>query len=164
MRVLLVTDWPTFEGGVEAYVVWLRDALRAQGDEATILASGVGSALGQAEHVVRGSNHRAVQAVLQLVNPFAVAGVRRAVRDTRADVVHVHAFAQHLSPAILRALTDRPVVLSVSDYKIVCPTNTKLLPDGTLCERPPGAICRQNGCVGALHWLRDRPRYDLIQR
>jgi glycosyltransferase involved in cell wall biosynthesis len=55
-----------------------------------------------------------------------------------------------------------PTVLGVADYKQVCPTNTKLLPDGTLCATPAGAVCWRNGCVGLLHWLRDRPRYRLI--
>jgi glycosyltransferase involved in cell wall biosynthesis len=71
-------------------------------------------------------------------------------------------FALHLSPAILWALSDVPTVLGVADYKQVCPTNSKLLPDGTLCATSAGVICMKRGCVSLPHWLRDRPRYRLI--
>src|SRR5882724_3760273 len=163
MRVLLITDWPRHEGGVETYISGLRDALRASGDEVQLLTSSAGSAAGgSADYVAYGTDRRAMQAILQIANPFAMAAVRGAARAMRADVAHVHMFALHLSPAILWALSDVPTVLSIADYKQVCPTNSKLLPDGTLCSTPSGAICWRRGCVSLLHWLRDQPRYRLI--
>lgn len=163
MRVLLITDWPRHEGGVETYINGLRDSLRSSGDEVRLLTSSAGSAAGgSADYVGYGTENRAVQAVLQIANPFAVAAVGAAARAMRPDVAHVQMFALHLSPAILWALGDVPTVLSIADYKQVCPTNSKLLPDGTLCSMPAGTICWKRGCVSLLHWLRDRPRYQLI--
>jgi glycosyltransferase involved in cell wall biosynthesis len=163
VRVLLITDWPPQEGGIETYVDGLRGALRAAGDEVRLLTSSAGSAAGgSADYVGYGTEHRAMQAVLQIANPFAVGAVRAAVRALRPDVAHVQMFALHLSPAILWALRDVPTVLGVADYKQVCPTNTKLLREGTLCSTPAGLVCWRQGCVGLLHWLRDRPRYRLI--
>src|SRR5262252_59230 len=163
MRVLLITDWPRHEGGVETYISGLRDALRASGDEVRLLTSSAGSAAGgSADYVGYGTDHRAVQGVLQIANPFAVAAVRAAARAMRPDVAHVQMFALHLSPALLWALSDVPTVLSIADYKQVCPTNSKLLPDGTLWASPAGAISGRRDCVGLLHWLRDLPRCRLI--
>src|SRR5258708_4635881 len=81
---------------------------------------------------------RAAQALLQIVNPFAVARARQAVRAFAPDVALVNMFAQQLSPAFLHALAGVPIVLAVSDFKCVCPIGTKLLPDGSLCTQRAG--------------------------
>jgi glycosyltransferase involved in cell wall biosynthesis len=110
-----------------------------------------------------GTDNVLAQSVLQLHNPFAVRRVQRVLREFRPDAALVGHFAFHLSPSILSALGDVPTVVSMMDYKAVCPLGTKLLPDGTICGRPAGAVCRQEGCVNGLHWLRDQPRYALIR-
>jgi glycosyltransferase involved in cell wall biosynthesis len=164
MRVLLVADWNANPGGTEAYVEWLRGGLRAAGDDVCLLTSSAGSAAdGTADYVAFGTGRRAAQAILQIVNPFAVARVRDALDDFRPDVALVTLFAHHLSPAVLHALRGVPTVLSVTDYKCICPIGTKLLPDGSICRVRAGAVCHRLGCVSVPHWIRDRPRYALIR-
>jgi glycosyltransferase involved in cell wall biosynthesis len=149
---------------VECSVAWLRDALRARGDEVRLLTSTTGSAAGgTAEYRAFGTEWPAAQAFLQLVNPSAIAAVRRALREFRPEAVMVHMFVYHLSPAIFRELRPVPTILSVTDYKYVCPISYKLLPDGHQCTQQAGAVCWRNGCVTLPHWLRDRPRYALIR-
>jgi len=163
MRVLLVTDWQKQPGGVESYVTWLREGLTHAGDEVRLLTSSAGSAAdGSADFVAWGTDRAAAQALLQIVNPFAVTRVREALRRFRPEVVLVNVFAFHLSPAIFSALRAVPTVLSVADYKIVCPLGTKLLPDHALCSKRAGLVCWRGGCLGFAHWLRDQPRYALI--
>ena len=164
MRVVIVTDWNRGQGGAEAYVAWLRDGLRKSGDEGRLITSSAGSAGdGKAEYTAFGTESKAAQSLLQIVNPFAVSVIRKALREFKPDVVFVNMFAHHLSPAILHACGDVPIVLSVSDYKCVCPIGSKLLPDGSLCNMPAGWVCHKKGCVSLLHWLRDRPRYELLE-
>ena len=164
MRILLATDWNSGRGGAEAMALWLRDGLEAAGDRVCLLTGSAGSAGdGRAEYVAYGSERRAAQALLQIVNPFAVARARQAVRAFAPDVALVNMFAQQLSPAFLHALAGVPIVLAVSDFKCVCPIGTKLLPDGSLCTQRAGRICLTSSCVGTLHWLRDRPRYALLR-
>jgi glycosyltransferase involved in cell wall biosynthesis len=164
MRVLLVTDWNRGRGGAEAYIAWLRDGLRAAGDETRLLTSSAGTAGdGAAEFVAYGAERVAAQAFLQILNPFAVARAREALREFRPDVVLVNMFAHHLSPAILAALRPVPSVLLVSDYKCVCPLGSKLLGDGTLCRVPAGWVCYRGGCLRLPHWLRDQVRYAFIR-
>lgn len=164
MRVLLVTDWVRERGGVEAYTAWLRAGLMEAGDEVRLLTSTVGSAGdGLAEFRAWSTERRPGLALLQVVNPFAVAEVRRALRGFRPDVALVNTFASHLSPAILRPLRSVPTVLSLHDYKVVCPTGCKLLPDGQRCQVRAGAVCWRGGCLGLPHWLRDQARYALIR-
>jgi len=164
MRILQVTDWNPGRGGSEAYVEWLLGALRDAGHEVRLLTSNAGSAAdGKADFVAIASRHPAAQAFLQIVNPFAIATARRAIREFKPDIVHVHLFAYHLSPAILQAFGDVPFVLTVHDYKPICPTGTKLLPTGILCSNRAGTVCRTS-CLGNLHWLRDQFRYALIRK
>lgn len=164
MRVLAITDWNRGQGGAEAYIGWLRDGLRAAGDEVRLLTSSAGTAgNGAAEYVAYGSERSVEQAFLQIANPFAVRCVRLALADFRPDVVFLNMFAHHLSPVVLHAMSAFPTVLAVSDFKCVCPVGSKLLPDGSICEARAGWICHRAGCVSLPHWLRDQPRYALMR-
>jgi glycosyltransferase involved in cell wall biosynthesis len=113
--------------------------------------------------VAFGTDHPAAQTFLQIVNPFAMATVRTALRDFRPDVVQVNMFEKYLSPAIFQALRNVPTVAFVHYYKPICPTAIKILPDGSLCQVPTGLVCWRSGCVGLAEWVRDRPRYGLIR-
>ena len=164
MRVLLITDWTANEGGIEVYVARLLEGLRAAGDDVRLLTSSAGSAAaGSADYVAYGTDRLAAQIALQIVNPFAVARVRTALREFRPDVVHVNMFEKYLSPAILFPLRAVPTVVMVLYSKPICPTALKMFPDGSLCTEPAGSICWRSGCVGLPEWVRDRPRYALLR-
>jgi glycosyltransferase involved in cell wall biosynthesis len=165
VRILLLSDWMSNRGGAEAYIVALRDALVAAGDDVKLITCGSASATGGTgeEHAL-GADSKAAQVFLQLVNPFMIASIRKALRSFRPDVVLVSQFAYHMSPAVFDALRAVPVVVSMMDYKAICPLGTRLLPDGTTCANMPGAVCRHTKCLGTLHWARDTARYALIRR
>jgi glycosyltransferase involved in cell wall biosynthesis len=164
VRVLLITDWLRGIGGAERYITGVRDGLRAAGDEVRLLTSSVGTAGdGSADYRAFGSESIAAKLVLQIANPFAMAAVRSALRDFRPEVVLVNMYEHQLSPAILGRLRAVPTVLTVSDYKGICPISTKLLPSGRLCDQRAGMVCWRSGCVSLPHWLRDQPRYALIR-
>ena len=57
----------------------------------------------------------------------------------------------------------RPKILGVTDYKLICPLGSKLLPDRSLCQAQSGWVCHRSGCLSLPHWLRDQPRYALIR-
>jgi glycosyltransferase involved in cell wall biosynthesis len=163
VRVLLITDWMAKRGGVETYTSTLRDGLQAEGDEVRLLTSSAGARADAApDYVAYGTERVGAQAFLQIANPFAVARVKGALRDFRPDVVQVHMFALHLSPAIFGPLRSVPTLLFVHDYKPVCPTSWKLLPNGERCTEPAGLVCWRGGCTSLPHWIRDRPRYGLM--
>lgn len=164
MRILMLIEWNPGRGGAEAYAITLRDGLRRAGDQVRLLTSSVGSAAdGSADYVAFSTEWLPAQALLQIHNPLAAATVRRAVQEFRPDVVWVNMFAHHLSASIFRALAGTPVVLFVSDYKLICPLGSKLLPDGSLCHHAAGVACLETGCLSLLHWLRDQLRYRAIQ-
>lgn len=164
MRVLLVTDWMRHAGGAERYVGQVRDGLLAAGDEVRLLTASTGTAGdGRADFVAWGTESLPLQSVVQIVNPRALATAGAARRRFAPDVVYAAMFANHLSPAIFTAFAGVPTVLVATDFKLVCPTFAKTLPDGSTCASPPGWVCRTAGCVGTAHWLRDQLRYAAIR-
>jgi glycosyltransferase involved in cell wall biosynthesis len=164
VRILLVTDWNRDRGGSEVYALWLRDGLRRAGDDVRLLTSSAGSAAdGSADYVAYGSNRAAAQALLQIVNPWAVRRMRQAVHAFRPDAIYLNNFAYHLSPAVFWACGGVPTILGVTDYKCICPLGSKLQPDGTLCAARMGSVCGCAGCLSRAHQLRDTLRYALIR-
>jgi glycosyltransferase involved in cell wall biosynthesis len=162
MRVLLVTDWTTEEGGLETYLKLVTSGLRATGDEVALLTSTAGPG-DQADYRAFGTERRSAQTFLQIANPFAAHDVRRAVADFRPDAVMVSMFEILLSPAIFAVLRDVRTVLNIAYYKPVCPTGHKLLPDGRRCQVRAGLPCLRNRCLSPPRWLREQPRYALIR-
>lgn len=163
LRVLMITDWMPSDGGAETYARTVRAGLTAAGDEVRLLTSSAGSAAdGTADFVAYGTQHPAGQIALQVVNPFAIRESQAALRRFSPDVVLVHLFAYHLSPAVLWPLGQIPTVMMVLDYKVICPLGSKLLPNARICEQRAGLICWQSGCLTFAHWLRDQARYAFI--
>jgi glycosyltransferase involved in cell wall biosynthesis len=58
------------------------------------------------------------------------------IREFQPDVAHLHNIHHQLSPSVLHTLRARriPVVMTLHDYKLVCPTYRMLL-NGQPCER-----------------------------
>jgi len=74
-------------------------------------------------------------AVRAIWNAKAVRDVRRVIRDTRPDVMHVHNTLAVLSPAVYRAANREgvPVVQTLHNYRLLCP-GANLFRDGAVCE------------------------------
>lgn len=70
-------------------------------------------------------------------------------RQVSIDVAHLHNIYHQLSPSILRVLKERgiPTVMTLHDYKLICPTYQLLAPDG-LCERCRGGRFYQAAVQG----------------
>lgn len=168
MRVLLVTDWPAAEGGVETYVEQVAAGLRGRGHAVWVLASDAGRGRDVADVVVRAPRRAVDRAVLQVASPFALAAARRAVAAFRPDAALVTMFEMCLSPSVVIGLGAVPYLLNVAYYKPICPTGLKLLPDGRICDVRAGRACRASGCVplgdGAREWLRYRRIRAVLER
>jgi glycosyltransferase involved in cell wall biosynthesis len=155
VRVLLVNDYGTPTGGAELQTLRFRDLLRERGHEATLLTSDArphGAELGS--DVTCTGTQGAGRAVLQAVNPWAAVRLRTLLRSFRPDVVHLRMFMSQLSPLVLRELRGVPTLMHAVNYQLICPLNTKLLPDGTSCAHRAGAVCVTTGCVSSAGRLR----------
>ena len=144
----------------------LRDGLRARGHRADLFTSTARPLAALpilSDHTCYGSTGRPHH-VLQALNPLAPRALRRVIRRFKPDVVHLRMFMTQLSPLILPELRGVPTVFHVVNYNVLCPLNTKRLPDGTPCTDRPGAACGRNGCLGPLGLLRTRVQFSLWHR
>lgn len=120
MRVLVIHNSYRIYGGEDAVVEAECNGLRAAG-----------------VHVDRWSVHNgdidrwwkklvvAVGCVFSVRRYFQL---RRVIRDTRPDVVHVHNFFPQISPSVFYACKAEhtPCVLTLHNYRILCPSSTLL--------------------------------------
>ena len=63
----------------------------------------------------------------------AVAEVRRRVERRKPDIVHCHNLFPALSPAVLRATDEVPLLVTLHNYRFLCLPAT-FLRDGEVCE------------------------------
>jgi glycosyltransferase involved in cell wall biosynthesis len=68
-------------------------------------------------------------------SPQARRGMDEVLECFRPDVVHLHNIYHQLSPSVLRPLAERrlPAVMTLHDYKLVCPSYL-MLDHGRVCE------------------------------
>ncbi|MDP8235272.1 MAG: glycosyltransferase family 4 protein [Candidatus Erginobacter occultus] len=66
----------------------------------------------------------------------ARAKISRIIEAVKPDIVHLHNFAHQISPSVLHILKKRsiPTVMTMHDYKLVCPAYT-MYSKGAPCEK-----------------------------
>lgn len=66
------------------------------------------------------------------------------IEETRPDIAHVHSVYHHISPSVLKTLKDYriPVILTLHDFKLVCPNIVFLDGKNKVCE----------ACQGKYFW------------
>ena len=146
MRILQVNKYLFRRGGAESYLFDLADLLRAAGHQVAFfgMSHPDNIPLPYADWFPREvefdppptdpiSRARAVSRMMW--SGSARRGLAAVIRDFRPDVVHCHNIYHQLSPSILGAATAAgvPVVMTLHDYKMACPTY-RLLDNGHLCE------------------------------
>ncbi len=143
-RVLLVHDYAGLEGGAEFLVQDLRKALRARGVDARLVAGDLGQGSRADETFAAGTGP--ARALREVMNPSMIRTVRRTLRAFRPEVVQLGMIQTQVSPWILPLVGHLPVVWMPNTYRPVCPSGSKLLPDGRTCDQPAGMGCRSAGC------------------
>ena len=165
MRVLIVHDFGTLSGGAEIMAWRIREALRERSHQAILFSSNARPLpLPIVSDATCFGTVSPARRVTQAINPHARWRLARVMRDFRPDVVHVKMFMNQLSPLILPLLAPVTSLLHVINYNLICPLNTKTLPDGAPCRHRPGAVCHATGClpwVGVLRAEVQRRATDL---
>lgn len=78
---------------------------------------------------------KVVDAISFIHSPEAVKNISRLINDTRPDLIHCHNIYHQLTPSIMGAAKRLgvPTVLTLHDYKPVCPTYNRLR-NGVACS------------------------------
>jgi glycosyltransferase involved in cell wall biosynthesis len=72
-----------------------------------------------------------------LYNNEAVDNLERLIKDFKPEVAHLHLFYGALSASVLKTLKDNkvPIVITIHDYRLLCPVNAMLDKEGQICEK-----------------------------
>ncbi|MEY2474323.1 MAG: hypothetical protein QOK28_3652 [Actinomycetota bacterium] len=144
MRILHVNKFLYRRGGAEAYLFDLADLQRRAGHEVEFFGmthpdndamslESVFPSYVELDPVPAGLVGKAKGVGRILYSPSARRGLEAALEAFRPDVVHLHNIYHQLSPSVLRPLRDIPALMTLHDYKLVCPTYL-FLDHGRLCE------------------------------
>ena len=146
MKVLLANKFFFRNGGSEAVMFQERNFLLKSGFDVIDFAMQDGRNLpsAYAEHFVANQAYTAAGAsagerigsAMKLIHsPEAVRKIVQLIDHTRPDILHCHNIYHQLTPSIIGAASRRglPVVLTLHDYKPVCPVYTRLR-NGRVCS------------------------------
>lgn len=167
MRVLHVNKFVYRRGGAESYMLDVAALQRTAGHDVEVWGmehpdNPTGLALAdtfaphvQLEPAPSGGRAKLSAAARMVWSPASASGLAAALERFVPDVVHAHNVYHQLSPSILRECHRRgvPVVMTLHDYKLVCP-NYQLLDHGRLCE-----LCVTSG---AWHAAAQRCKDDSL--
>ena len=67
----------------------------------------------------------------------AYKSLKKLIKKEKPDIAHLHIFYGNLTSAVLQVLKEEkiPVVMSIHEYKMLCPAYTFLNGHGTICEK-----------------------------
>lgn len=162
---MLLHDYDTPFGGAEGGTFELRAGLRARGHDVQLLSTTARQpgAEGASDIACHGTLSTA-RTLLQVANPFAAAALGRTLKAFRPDVVHVRMFLTQLSPLILPQLAGVPSLYHAVWYRAVCPTGSKMLPDGTACRERAGLPCLRHRCLSPQAWAPLMAQMAMVRR
>ena len=157
MKVLMVHKFYYIEGGAERYMFNLSGLLQKQGVEVMPFAMKHprNEFTPQSKYFVDYFEPDKDLANLNLINGIKATSrvlynfqaqkkLTSMIKDTQPDLAHIHGVYHHLSPSVLFALKkkDIPVVFTLHEYKILCPSYLFLDNEGSVCEL----------CAGRYFW------------
>lgn len=144
MRILHVNKFLYRRGGAEGYMIDLAELQAAQGHQVAFFGMdhpdndlpmvGTPPPLVEFEPPPPGVVARLELVGRMLWSRSAQRGMAEAIDTFRPDVVHAHNVYHQLSPSVVQAARRAgvPMVLTMHDYKLVCPTY-QFLDRGRLC-------------------------------
>lgn len=160
---MLLHDYDTPFGGAEGGTFELRSGLRARGHEVKLFSTTARPpGVEGASDVACYGTLSTARTLLQVANPFAAVALGRTLKAFRPDVVHVRMFLTQLSPLILPQLAGVPSLYHAVWYRAVCPTGSKMLPDGTACRERAGLPCRR--CLSPQAWAPMMAQMAMVRR
>ena len=136
MRILLLGNHHRPVGGAETVLLETERLLRAAGHEVRVLALADPDRRAADRAPAPDGRTEAGRRFAAVWSRGAAAATRRLVAGWRPDVAHVHHVYEGLTLSVVDALqrVGVPVVLTLHDYRPVCP-NYRLFRDGQPCTR-----------------------------
>lgn len=146
MKVLLVNKYFYLKGGPERHISKIGKVLESKGHQAipfsmqdernepTPYAKYFVSKVDFNRPMSLGDKLRVIPRVIYFLE--ARRKIEALIKETKPDIAHLHNIAHQISPSILHSLKkfNLPVVQTLHDYKLVCPTYN-MVTGGKICEK-----------------------------
>lgn len=182
MKILQINKFYYKRGGSESHFIALVNLLRKSNHQVSVFSTENRKNISSTKddyfiQEIDMSLRNAKKGLNLFYNFKAMRELKKIILSNRPDVVHVHNISHHFSPAILKLFKkfDLPVIMTVHDYKLICP-NYKLFNKGKVCEkciRGRYSQCFLNKCVknsylGSLvlsleaYWAKWKKYYDSV--
>ncbi len=123
MRILLITDNHTPTGGAEKYFFDLKSRLQ-KAAEIEVFSCGFSENENQDEHSLvlkRIKSDTGKWLGRFVINPITYFKLKNYIHRINPDVIHLHNVKQHTA-AVLQAIKPYPIVQTVHDFSLICPT------------------------------------------
>lgn len=147
MKVLLVNNFNYVRGGSDKVYLETSELLKNAGHEVAQFSTlnDLNVPSDYSSYFVEDSglkNSKGFFAKAKAVKKFfynkeAILKLGKIIEDFKPDIVHLHIFQSRLSSFILKEIRrlNVPTVMTVHEYKILCPVYTFLDGNGEICER-----------------------------
>jgi glycosyltransferase involved in cell wall biosynthesis len=158
MKILMCNKYNFVKGGAERYLLDLKTGLRGMGH--TVIDFSVSSARNEPSDYsgcfVSEKDYSDISArnfipnlragLDSIYSREAQRKISSLIDASKPDIAHIHNIYHQISSSVLHALRRKkvPVVMTLHDYKLICP-NYSLFTQGGQCER-----CKEGGYYNAL--------------
>lgn len=157
MKILMVHKFYYIEGGAERYVFNLTDLLEQKGHEVIPFAMENPRNFKSpfSKYFVDYFSPDQLVSTRNLIKKIKIAArtvfnknsqkkLAQLIKDTKPDIAHVHSIYHHLTPSVLQTLKqfNIPVMMTLHDYKIICPNYILLDGKRNICK----------ACSGKYFW------------
>jgi glycosyltransferase involved in cell wall biosynthesis len=146
MRILLINRNHFIGGGADRVYLNTGELLEESGHEVTYFSTSNNQNIDSEyePYFVKNSNTREggfiskIKGVKKyLYNKETENNLDRLISDFKPEVAHIHLFYGVLSASVLKTLKKNkvPIILTIHDYRLLCPVNTMLDKEGRICEK-----------------------------
>src|SRR5204863_8402140 len=88
---------------------------------------------GEDFYVIKGLKSKIAKLVWQILfHPRIYFKLRKQIKKIRPDIIHIHNVKQYTA-SLLSAIRPYPVVQTIHDYTVICPTGLNIHRDHQLC-------------------------------
>ena len=150
MNILHICDWYHPIGGAEKLLFDTLNSLEARGHTNIVVYNkheGNGTSGGsRPEYACAGLEYfHYFPPGVQMLARQPIEPIRQIIAQHQPDVCHIHNFQNlYVTEFLIHTI---PCARSIHDPRLYCFTNWKLLPDKTICDRPFGKACIEEGCI-----------------
>lgn len=145
MKIIQINKFNYLRGGAEKYFLELSERLTQDGhqvakfcmtDRRNLADTWSGYWLSQIDFEQPGLPDKLRAPGRIIYSRAAKKGLAKLIKDFQPDIIHAHNIYHQLSPSVLDAAREAkvPVVMTLHDYKLICP-NYQLLNHGQVCQK-----------------------------